>query len=92
MDSGAERYCLPTKLDPAPFGTIWVYIGKEDKQYFIQTAQEGEMPCWKSWGEFLGYALEEFIEIPEFKEVCLHLYEKKKHNFSEKIMAMLLKK
>ena len=70
------RYCPPTKLDIAPFGTIYHVIvdGDLPAHRYIQTSQDETIPQWERMGVFLEKVYEESLDDDQFINECLRLF------------------
>lgn len=71
------RYCPPTKLDPAPFGTIYHVIGDEAvaEQEYIQVSDKESYPHWERIGDFLEEVFHESLNDQGFINECLRTYQ-----------------
>lgn len=85
-----ERYCPPTNLDKAEFGTvIKVIVSSVLNEYelYIQLGKQ-DKPNWQRLGVFFETVFDqEFVSNTNFVETCLELYKAKedKENVGKKI-------
>ena len=73
------RYTAPTKLDEAPFGTLWLQIiesfNEDITATFIQTSRDEKQPLWERMGLFLEKVYKHKLLDSEFIEESLRIYE-----------------
>lgn len=76
------RYTAPTKLDEAPFGTLWLQViesfNEDIKATYIQTSRDEKQPIWEKIGIFLERVFKNKILDPIFIEEALRIYEENK--------------
>ena len=79
-----ERYCAPTSLDIALFGTIAkVIISENEHELYIQLSQDEKMR-WERLGSFFEEVFnEEFISNENFMENCLEMFKDLKKKVEE---------
>lgn len=74
-----EKYCVPSVLNKAPFGTIAkMIIDKEKDEYvlYIQLSDDENKPRWEKLGKFFEEVFdEEFVSNEPFMEMCLALFK-----------------
>ncbi len=81
-----ERYCTPTNLDIAPFGTLSKVIIDENKhELYIQLSHNDKMK-WERLGMFFEQIFEgDFISNPDFINTCLDLFKELKDKEDDKL-------
>ena len=68
------RYSIPSRLEPAPFGTIWKAVGDNDNhELYIQVSKD-DNPQWLKVRSLLEKAFDNFLANESFIEACLALY------------------
>lgn len=87
MKIALQRYCPPTKLDVAPFGTIYhVMVDSDIPQHlYIQVSEDETAPQWERMGVFLEKVFEEFLNDDTFVDECLRLF---KHNKNAQLLKL----
>lgn len=83
-----EKYCVPSVLDKAPFGTIAkMIIDKEKDEYvlYIQLSEDDQKPRWEKLGKFFEEVFnEEFVSHEPFIDTCLALFKSLKDKKNDK--------
>jgi len=70
------RFTRPTKLDRAPYKTLWTYQGEDDEQeQYLQVHENENDPAWIRLGTILEYVYSQAIQIPEVKEELCELFK-----------------
>lgn len=70
------KYSVPTKLDTAPFGTIWkALIGDTGKETYIQLSIDVESPRWEKLGFLLEKAFEDQLQDEKFMNEILKRFK-----------------
>ena len=67
------RYNKPSRLDNAPFGTMYEVIVEHEQpaEFFIQVSRDDQAPNWLSRGAFLELAFSKELREDKFIENCL---------------------
>jgi hypothetical protein len=55
------KFSAPSKLDTAPFKTIWQFKRSDSTEYYIQMALDETRPCWMRLGHVMEAAFEHHI-------------------------------
>lgn len=70
------KYCAPTRLDNASFGTIWkVIISEKEYVYYIQLSHESTNPQWEKMSYLFEKALERYVTDDNFMAHLLRLFD-----------------
>ena len=82
------KYCTPTRLDCAPFGTMWKVVTSDtEHEYYVQLSHDANAPHWEKITYLLEKALERYFADDNFIIEMLKLFESEKHNFFEKTVG-----
>lgn len=74
-----EKYCPPSPLDKAPFGTVAKVIidkEKDEHELYIQLSEDDSKIRWEKLGVFFEEVFDkEFVSNTDFMERCLDLFK-----------------
>ena len=68
---------LPTHIDHAPYGSIWI-VSRHKEQTYIQVSRLEKEPTWLKMEAFLGTALQDLFHDEQFIKMALGLYIQQK--------------
>lgn len=75
-----QRFRLPTRLDKASYGTLYLFVDPDDElaphQFFLQTSHNKEIPEWLSFGYILTEVYRPLMENKEFITTILDHFNK----------------
>jgi len=70
------KYSVPTKLETAPFGTVWkALVGDSGHQIYLQTSKDEQNPQWERAGYVLEKVFQESLKDDVFIERILKQLE-----------------
>jgi hypothetical protein len=74
------RYSVPTKMDNAPYGTIYSVTDEgNDTKLYIQLSQDESSPIWQDLSFFFEMMFLCMLDDDNFMSKCLELYKMQSH-------------
>ena len=78
------RYTAPSKMDNAPYGTIYSVTDEiNDTKMYIQLSQEESHPQWQDLGVLFEVVFGPLLNDQPFMSKCLDLYKSQTHTASD---------